>query len=76
MNLDIPVDALGREKDRERSIDIGGNTIYLRATDPYGFVTLSIEKGQLPSHLKTATFTSFEYARIAVQNYLNNKKKE
>lgn len=76
MNLDYGLDKNGNDNPKERYIDIGDNKIFLRFTDPFGFVSLSIEKGQLPSYLKTASFTSLDQAYVAVQNYLNNKKKE
>lgn len=76
MNLNFSVDKNGDDNPRERYLDIGENKIFFRFTDPYGFVNLSIEKGQLPTYLKTANYTSLEQAYTAVQNYLNNKKKE
>jgi hypothetical protein len=76
MNLDVFVDQDGNARERERELDIGGNKIYFRYTDPYGFISLAIDKGQLPTYLKQASFTSFDQALVAVKNYLNNKKKE
>lgn len=76
MNLEFSVNKNGDDNPRERYLDIGDNKIYFRFTDPYGFISLSIEKGQLPTYLKTASFTSLDQAHTAVQNYLNNKKKE
>lgn len=76
MNLEFGVNKSGEENPRERFLEIDGNKIFFRYTDPYGFISLSIEKGQLPTVLKTASYTSLDQAYTAVQNYLNNKKKE
>lgn len=76
MNLEYGVTSNGDDNPKERFLDIGDNKIFFRFTDPYGFVALSIEKGQLPTALKTASYTSLDQALTAVKNYLNSKKKE
>lgn len=60
--------------DRVRVIDLGNNKIYMKQTDPYGFIYINFDKGQLPEDLKSA-FTSFEYAKRAIDQYLSRKKR-
>jgi hypothetical protein len=56
--------------------DLGNNKIYGKMTDPYGFIHLSFERGQLPNDLKSAAYTGWEYARQAVEKYLRESKRD
>lgn len=58
-----------------RVYDLGNNKIRMTRTDPYGFVEISYERGQIPEHLK-GNYTSFEEARRAVDAYLIDKAKD
>lgn len=60
--------------DRKRVIDLGNNKIILKQTDPFGLIYINFERGQMPDELK-GSFTSFEYAKRAVEIYLNKKKR-
>lgn len=61
---------------RVRSINLaGGNKINVKREDPFGFWTISWERGQLPDYLK-GQYTSFEEARKAVEAYLAQKNKQ
>lgn len=60
--------------DRKRVIDLGNNKIIMKQTDPFGLIYINFERGQMPDNLKGA-FTSFDYARQAVERYLNSKKR-
>lgn len=58
-----------------RSFDLGNNKIRMTREDPYGFVSISYERGQIPESLKGA-YTSFEEARKAVESYLVTAARE
>lgn len=58
-----------------RILDLGNNKIKLSREDPYGFVKISYERGQLPESLK-GQYTSFDEARKALKLYLEQKGKE
>lgn len=60
--------------DRKRVIDLGNNKIILKQTDPFGLVHINFERGQMPDELK-GSFTSFDYAKRAIEIYLNKKKR-
>lgn len=60
---------------RLRTIKLeNGNTLRLEAKDPYGFIYLSLEHGQLPDHLKDAAFTGWYEAEKAAERYQNDRK--
>lgn len=60
--------------DRVRVIDLGNNKIYMKQTDPFGLIYVNFDKGQMPDKLKGA-YTSFEYAKRAIDQYLSEKKR-
>lgn len=51
-----------------------GNKLNLTNTDPYGFIRLSLEHGQLPAHLKDASFTEWRLAEIAAAKYVSERQ--
>jgi hypothetical protein len=60
---------------RERFITLpNGNKLRLTAKDPYGFIYLSLEHGQLPESLKDAAFTSWQHAEIEARKYIAKMK--
>lgn len=63
-------------EDRHRVIPLSsGNKIHLRATDPYGFVYISFDKGPTPAVLAGA-YTSFMEANRAVEAWRHMKAQE
>lgn len=75
MQFETMEDANGRPIENVRVLDLGNNKLYLKYTDPYGFVTINFDKGQVPQHLR-GQYTSMDAAKIAALNYLENKKRE
>jgi hypothetical protein len=60
---------------RIRTVELeNGNILRLEAKDPYGFVYLSLEHGQLPDHLKGAAFTDWHQAEMAAKKYQDARK--
>jgi hypothetical protein len=58
---------------RLRTITLeNGNTLRLEAKDPYGFIHMSLEKGQLPESM-TGAFTSWFEAERAAQRYQSQR---
>jgi hypothetical protein len=47
-----------------------GNKLNMTRTDPYGFIYFSLERGQLPDHLKGHAFTDWSMAEIAAKKYV------
>lgn len=64
-----------RDTPREKTILLDTNKLFMRRTDPYGFIELSLERGGLPDKLKNAKFTTWEAARAAVDIYLTERGK-
>lgn len=64
-----------RDNPRIKIVQIDTNKIYLKRTDPYGFIELSLERGSLPDSLKNARFTTWEAANLAVAKYLQDREK-
>lgn len=64
-----------RDDPRTKVIQLDTNKIYLKRTDPYGFIELSLERGGLPENLKTARFTTWEDANKAVAQYMKDRDK-
>lgn len=60
---------------RTKVIQIDTNKIYMKRTDPYGFIELSLERGSLPDNLKTAKYTTWEAAKLAVDRYMADREK-
>jgi hypothetical protein len=66
---------LTQPEDRVRFVEVGNNKLFMKRVDPYGFVYLNYERGELPQELKGA-YTSFETAQIGIQKYLAAKGRE
>jgi hypothetical protein len=64
-----------RDDPRVKVIELDNNKLMMKRTDPYGFISLSFERGQLPESLK-GQYTTWESARAAVENYLTLKGRE
>jgi len=47
-----------------------GNKLNMTRNDPYGFITFSLERGQLPDNLKDASFTEWHIAEVAAKKYI------
>lgn len=60
---------------RVKKIIIDSNTIYMKRTDPYGFIELSLERGSFPEDLKEAKFTTWQAAQFAVDKYMEDRRK-
>jgi hypothetical protein len=57
-----------------RVMEVGKNKLFMKREDPYGFVYINFERGELPEMLKGA-YTSFTEAEKKVSLYLKNKGK-
>lgn len=58
-----------------RVIDLeNGNKLRLTRHDPYGFIRLSLEHGQMPDSLKDASFTDWGQAEMAAKKYIEQRK--
>jgi hypothetical protein len=55
-----------------RSIEVGKNKLLLKRKDPYGYVYINFERGELPEILKGA-YPSFDEAVKKVEIYLAQK---
>lgn len=64
-----------RDDPQTKVIQIDTNKIYMKRTDPYGFIELSLERGSLPESLKEARFTTWEAAKLAVDRYMADRDK-
>lgn len=64
-----------RDDPRVKVIELDNNKLVMKRTDPYGFISLNFERGQLPESLK-GQYTTWEAARAAVENYLTLKGRE
>lgn len=64
-----------RDDPRTKIIQIDSNKIFMKRTDPYGFIELSLERGSLPNSLKEAKFTTWEEAKKAVARYMDDRRK-
>jgi len=51
------------------------NKILLQRKDPFGFVYMKLEKGNLPERYQGA-YTNFEYARDDALRYIDQRTKE
>lgn len=47
-----------------------GNKLNMTRNDPYGLITFSLERGQLPDSLKGASFTEWSFAEKAANSYV------
>ena len=64
-----------RDEPRTKVIQLDKNKIYMKRTDPYGFIELSLERGSLPENLKDQKFTTWEAARYAADQYMKAREK-
>lgn len=62
-----------RDDPRVKVIQLEKNKLYMRRTDPYGFIELNYDKGQLPDELANAKFTTWEEAQKAVEKYFRER---
>ena len=64
-----------RDDPRQKVIFIDTNKIYMKRTDPYGFIELSLDRGSLPDSIKNQKFTTWEAAKVAVDRYIEDRAK-
>ena len=64
-----------RDESRSKVIELENNKIHLRRTDPYGFIEVHFDKGQMPEYLADAKFTTWESANLAISQYLRDKNR-
>jgi hypothetical protein len=57
-----------------RVLEVGKNKLYLRRKDPFGFIYINWERGELPDMLKGA-YTSYDEAKKKIANYLDAQSK-
>lgn len=62
-----------RDDPRTKVVLLETNKIFLKRTDPYGLIELSLERGSLPDWLKTSKYTTWEAANEAVKAYLRER---
>lgn len=58
---------------RVRVINLDNNKIYMKRTDPFGFIEVNFDKGQMPEALADGKFTTWDAAERAVYQYLREK---
>ena len=65
------------EKDtpRIKTLELDNNKMLLKRTDPYGFISVHFERGQVPESLR-GNYTTWEAAHAAVDQYLKEKGRE
>lgn len=63
-----------RDDPRTKTVDLGNNTLVMKRTDPYGFISIHLEKGQIPEYLK-GNYTTWEAAKADVDKYLTERNK-
>lgn len=51
-----------------------GNKLNLVRKDPFGFIFLSLDKGQLPTNLAGSAFTDWHQAKIAAMAYVTERQ--
>jgi len=64
-----------KDLSNDRTLKLDNNTVHIRKSDPYGFWSISMERGQIPHKLK-GHYTSFTEAEKAIMHYLNEKGRE
>jgi hypothetical protein len=65
-----------RDDPRTKKVIIDTNVVYMKRTDPYGFIELSLERGGLPESIRESKFTTWEAAKSAVDQYISSRGKE
>lgn len=63
-----------RDDPRTKVVDLGNNKLMMKRTDPFGLISIHLEKGQLPEYLK-GNYTTWEAAKIDVDKYLAERAK-
>lgn len=59
----------------QQYIDLdNGNKLNLTRRDPFGFIYLSLDKGQLPATLAGSAFTDWAQAKIAALAYVKERQ--
>lgn len=58
-----------------RVFDLGNNKLFMKRSDPYGFWSLSLERGALPDPFR-GDYTTPSDAEKAVKSYLASKGKD
>lgn len=51
-----------------------GNKLNMTRIDPYGFIKLSLEHGQMPESLKDALYTDWGQAELAARKYVSQRQ--
>lgn len=51
-----------------------GNKLNMTRTDPYGLIVFHLERGQLPAHLKDASYTEWRFAEVAAAKYVSERQ--
>jgi len=60
---------------RTRVYEVGNNKLRATRTDPYGFIHVSFERGQVPNML-SGMYTTWDEAHKDITRYINEKTKE
>lgn len=68
-----PLDPKQDDLSPVRRIPYGDNFWCFKREDPFGLIRISLERGELPEVLKGQTFTNYDKAKKAVEDYLENK---
>lgn len=63
-----------RDDPRTKVVDLGNNKLMMKRTDPFGLISVHLEKGQLPEYLK-GNYTTWEACKIDVDKYLAERAK-
>lgn len=65
----------GNDQSNHRVYELeNGNKLHLRRVDPYGFIHLSLDKGQLPQAYSDNAYTDWTQARIAAEKYIRQRQ--
>ena len=67
MNYDI-------SEENIRVFKLDNNKITLKRNDPFGFITIHFDKGQLPDNMR-GHYTNFDVAKRDVLRYLDKKQR-
>ncbi len=64
-----------RDEPRKKYVELENNRLIMEREDPYGFIKIHFERGQVPEKLQ-GTYTTWEAARLAIKVYLQEKGRE
>lgn len=65
----------GNDQENHRVYELeNGNKLHLKRTDPYGFIYINLDKGQLPGWVHGVAYTDWTQARIAAEKYIAQRK--